>query len=550
MERTGYVRSIQGGGSGSGFRTPNTLKFDEPRLYRALVKTITKRSSEAASKCRGKSNKQRMNNWKSSLLRRMFLIDSIRPIPKKSKPAMSPVTFGTCPQISSPKSSFQSSTTVNQVLVPAGNKSDGNERELETTIARHTPIVLHQFVPKMPKTIEELVHYWRFGCPASLGFPVKKFEDPKFRRENISNYTDAIWRKGHRQLFARYKKLIELVRYSVNPPIHYISDDMNEEEMWQNGIENFNSEWKDVALTKVLSFTTASKSSVRGGHQTNERFVCLSAEEIVRFHEITDPSSYKSQSIRVQTAKITLRPEDLSGLRGSNWINDEIINSFAALLNLRNRDFFNSLRSKASNDFYRKKCFSGRKVANGPCRPRTFMFNSHFFSRLALSKFGYDYEGVKAWPKRSGISINELDLVLFPVNISNKHWVLAAVDIKSRKMLYFDSKNGEDSMNVLQTLKLWLIDETKDKYSIEEADFMGIESWPCIFNPPYMALQTDTGSCGIFAMYTADYLELGKKIDFSQSQIPVLRQRMALFLYRNRIANHPLIRREEHDNVV
>ena len=156
MERAGYLHCIQGGGSDSGFRTPNTLKFDDPRLYRDLVKKITKRPSEAASKYHGKSNKQHMSNWKSSLLRRMFLIDSIRPMPKYSKPDTLPVTSGTCPRINSPKSSSQSSSTGNQERLSAGNQNDRIEIEFQTATTRLATNVLHQFDRRCQRQLDTL----------------------------------------------------------------------------------------------------------------------------------------------------------------------------------------------------------------------------------------------------------------------------------------------------------------------------------------------------------------------------------------------------------
>ena len=216
---------------------------------------------------------QRMSYWRSSLRRRMFLIESIRPMPKKSNPETLPITSGKCPRINSPKTSFRSSSTENQERVSAGNQSNWNERELETATSRQALIALRHFVPKMPNTIVKLMHYWRFECPSSLGFPVKKFGDPPFRSENISNYTDAIRRKGQRQIFARHKKLVGLVRYSVKPPIRDSRD----------RIQNFNSEWNDMVLNKVLLFSAVSLNSVRESHETNERFIILSTDDIVRF---------------------------------------------------------------------------------------------------------------------------------------------------------------------------------------------------------------------------------------------------------------------------
>lgn len=68
---------------------------------------------------------------------------------------------------------------------------------------------------------------------------------------------------------------------------------------------------------------------------------------------------------------------------------------------------------------------------------------------------------------------------------------------------------------------------------------MDIDNWKDVINPPYIPKQGDQGSCGVFLLFNADYLELGQKPPFSQNDIGTLRKRTALFLERNRLADHP-----------
>ncbi len=41
--------------------------------------------------------------------------------------------------------------------------------------------------------------------------------------------------------------------------------------------------------------------------------------------------------------------------------------------------------------------------------------------------------------------------------------------------------------------------------------------------------------CDIFALYAADYLEMGRKPDFDQNDIHILRQRTAIFLKNSKL---------------
>jgi sentrin-specific protease 1 len=249
-----------------------------------------------------------------------------------------------------------------------------------------------------------------------------------------------------------------------------------------------------------------------------------------------------------------LRGEDIVRLRGRRWLNDEVINSFVALINMRNRKHFASVDTphgsapgaepelssrkpaqadKRSGDVELCVALGSRQDAPPTSRPRTYAFNSFFLPRLAQKS--YDYHGVRRWTERAGVDVAKLDLVLVPVNLSNYHWVLAAADIRGRELIYFDSMYGEDDSNVLETLARWLVDEMQDKHGAKMAEEMNVPSWKRTVNPPYLPRQYDDGSCGLFTLYLADYLELGLTPDYSQDDMTILRKRAVLFLTQGRL---------------
>ena len=98
---------------------------------------------------------------------------------------------------------------------------------------------IEQFMPRMPKTNEDLVQYWRVGCPSSLGIPVKNYHCPKFPKRNVLGCSDRKWRSGQRQLFERQTKLIKIVANLVDPPITEPFSENNREEYLKKAIEAF-----------------------------------------------------------------------------------------------------------------------------------------------------------------------------------------------------------------------------------------------------------------------------------------------------------------------
>jgi sentrin-specific protease 1 len=220
-------------------------------------------------------------------------------------------------------------------------------------------------------------------------------------------------------------------------------------------------------------------------------------------------------------------------------LNDELINAYVALINQRNQ-------------FHLARADSQTIVAD---RPRTYVFNTYFHTRLVTS--GYDYPGVARWTRRAGVDIAEKDLILIPVNLGNNHWVLAGIDILRQTFLYLDSMHGRDRAGVVSSLKQWIYDEVHDKHGLAAANALGVDAWTVLCNQylPFqrqgsdakgdsntnvhqssstqrIPMQRDSGSCGVFTTMIANCLEMGIRVYFNHQHIKLIRSRMALDLYR------------------
>lgn len=236
--------------------------------------------------------------------------------------------------------------------------------------------------------------------------------------------------------------------------------------------------------------------------------------------------------VTLKAAGITLRGWDIQKLGGTRWLNDEIINAYVHLINERNT-----------------------RLGSEGAAPRTYVFNTFFYTRLTSGAGGYDYAGVRRWTSRAKVDVLRHDLLLVPVNLGNHHWVLSGIDMKNHKVVYLDSMHGSDKANVVACLQRWIYDEVKSKHGAKVAARFSEGSWEVQVNHynlwrtgvlPFplelptmqagrlqrMPKQEDGGSCGVFIAKTADCLALGVIVYLRQKDVRLVRKRMVLDLLR------------------
>lgn len=98
-------------------------------------------------------------------------------------------------------------------------------------------------------------------------------------------------------------------------------------------------------------------------------------------------------------AKTVLMGVDYLTLCGEQWLNDEVMNSFVALINRRDQT---ARRLTATGDLETRQGLSGSTTS---ARRHTFMFNTFFFSRLLERGEHFDYEGVQNWGRKCGLDL-------------------------------------------------------------------------------------------------------------------------------------------------
>ncbi|KAK9806875.1 hypothetical protein WJX72_005789 [[Myrmecia] bisecta] len=199
-------------------------------------------------------------------------------------------------------------------------------------------------------------------------------------------------------------------------------------------------------------------------------------------------------------ANLQVTYKNLRTLRGSGWLDDEVVNLYLRLV-------------QEHNERLRGLGYHGI--------PDVAILSSFFWTRVTYTAAKYDYPGVQRWTRRNPVL--HKDLLLIPINHSNVHWCLACIDLKAGVISYYDSMagnglSGHGEAHVLPTLLRWLRDEMADKKHP-----LPIGQWQLRVVRKGVPQQRDSCSCGVFACVYAERLAFGQAFTFSQADMPALR---------------------------
>ncbi|RDB29604.1 Sentrin-specific protease 1 [Hypsizygus marmoreus] len=196
--------------------------------------------------------------------------------------------------------------------------------------------------------------------------------------------------------------------------------------------------------------------------------------------------------------KQTVCDKDVSRLRPGQWLNDEIINFYGAMI-LR--------QSQGCKENPPKH---GKSLLNAHC------FLSFFWSKLKDQ--GYEKGRLAKWTK--AIDIFSKDVVLIPINHSNAHWTGAAINFRRKRIESYDSMGTRRNI-VFKLLRKYLDAEHQNKKK-KPFDFTGWEDYS--LEEP---LQENGYDCGVFTCQFLLGLARGDDaIRFTQKDMPNLRRRM------------------------
>lgn len=228
-------------------------------------------------------------------------------------------------------------------------------------------------------------------------------------------------------------------------------------------------------------------------------------------------------------ARTVLMGMDFLTLCGEQWLNDEVMNSFVALVN--HRDGVSRSLSVGGGDCTNSSLDSSPATASR----RAFMFNTFFFSRLLQRGGHYDYQGVQNWGRKRQLRLDDVDVIIIPMHVSSDHWVLSVIDVQKRNVLFYDPLFSVEHKPLVSHLLHWLHDEARQRLGAAVAAEWDILAWPVVCDDA-LPVQKDGSSCGVFTLAVADCVALGVPASFGQRDVPVLRQRLALALYHDDLA--------------
>lgn len=213
-------------------------------------------------------------------------------------------------------------------------------------------------------------------------------------------------------------------------------------------------------------------------------------EEVYDIWAITNPRHTVADAFKIQVTT-----HDIWTLRHGHWLNDNIIDFYLAMVTERSR-------------------------SNETKLPKSFVFTSHFYTKLEESGF----DGVKRWAKRKGLDVTKVDYIFVPVNRNNVHWCLAVINNKDCRFEFYDSMNGRGTVT-LSNLRDYMYKQTLMTYPDSNPDELGYDSYEMLDTIPCPQQQNDF-DCGVFTCKMVEVLSRDKPLSFSQKDMRTIRERM------------------------
>ena len=255
--------------------------------------------------------------------------------------------------------------------------------------------------------------------------------------------------------------------------------------------------WKHLAVTEVANEEPDSEKKTVLPNMTKEM------EKAINSYLNASPS----QKL-VEAYNIPITRKDLDTLRGTNWLNDEIINFYMEMIVERNKNT------------------DKEKYPNIPDNwAKVYAMNTFFLPKLRTT----GYSAIKRWTRK--VDIFSFDKILVPVHL-DVHWCLAVIDLKKKGVYFYDSM-GSDKNDILKKLLEYLKQESMDKKKTE-FDTSGFK----LENVKDIPRQMNGSDCGMFTLKYAEYLSRNASITFTQEDMPYFRRRIVYEIVNNKVI-HP-----------
>lgn len=145
--------------------------------------------------------------------------------------------------------------------------------------------------------------------------------------------------------------------------------------------------------------------------------------------ELSDNEHAEYKNIMSLSGKIskcgrqTMMSNDLKLLLPGRWLNDEVINFYAEML-----------RQRQSTEI--EEWEKGGKKGDKPFD--AYIHGTFLFSTLETT--GYDKAKLGRWVKK--VDLFSKDIIVFPINRGQSHWVCGAINLRKKRFEMYDSMGG------------------------------------------------------------------------------------------------------------
>ncbi|MBA3283558.1 MAG: hypothetical protein H0U27_00670 [Nitrosopumilus sp.] len=143
-----------------------------------------------------------------------------------------------------------------------------------------------------------------------------------------------------------------------------------------------------------------------------------------------------------------------------------------------------------------------------------------------MSSGQYDFKKVIKiiGSKKNWIPIDNIEYLVFPININNMHWSLVNVDTVSEKLHYMDSISGfADHNEICTNVKKFIYDYTDGRKDATNWSVSKVT----------VPQQTGSIDCGLYMLYFIRCLSIGKgTFNINQNDITLLRRAIAFMIYK------------------
>ncbi|KAH9667254.1 hypothetical protein KPL70_020965 [Citrus sinensis] len=139
-------------------------------------------------------------------------------------------------------------------------------------------------------------------------------------------------------------------------------------------------------------------------------------------------------------------------------------------------------------------------------------------------------------------SMTDVDMLLIPVNLDGKHWVLAQVDFRKNKVWIYDSlltcrdeKRYRLKFKPLEVIfPRWL--EYVGFYNIRP-ELRSADPWKVIAVRSAPQQECGTSDCGVFVLMVTMYLMFGLTLEFTTSHVEYFRKKIAVDIFNDDIVD-------------